>query len=90
MPSSVLELKKNGLDTENTNSHALNQIAKSNAYCENSTKKKAAFHKVRKYIFERYNSIHKQFNQAFWFNLDQPLQVLKTIEFSNIWQSMQS
>ena len=65
MPSSDLELQKNVLNTENTNSRSLNQIAKSNANYEyrNSTKMKGGFHNVRKYIIERYNSI--QFAQTF-------------------------
>lgn len=65
MPPSDLELQKNYLNTENTNSHALNQTAKSNVNYEyrNSTKMKGGFHNARKYIFERFNSI--QFAQAF-------------------------
>ena len=88
MPSSNLERQKNALlNTENRNSHALNQVAKSNAKCQYGTLEIALKRSVRSITLE-----NTSFNRAitfsllkhFGFNLNQPIDVVKTIEFSNI------
>ena len=88
MPSSNLERQKNAfLNTEIRNSHALNQIAKSNAKCQYGTPEIALKRSVRFITLENTSlngAITFSLLKHFGFNLKQPLDVVKTIEFSNI------
>ena len=88
MPSSNLETQKNPLlNTENRNIRALNQTAKSNAKCQYGTPEIALKRSVRSITLENTSlnsAITFSLLKHFGFNLNQPLAVVKTIEFSNI------